>query len=39
LRGFHSLLTESPERNPIVKRESTIHRNRSPCYVPRKAIA
>ena len=39
LRGFHSLLTESPERNPIVKRESAIHRNRSPCYVPRKAIA
>jgi hypothetical protein len=39
LRGFHSLLTESPERNPVVKRESAIHRDRSPRYVPRKAIA
>jgi hypothetical protein len=39
LRGFHSLLTESPKRNPVVKRESAIHRNRSPRYVPRKAIA
>ena len=25
LRGFHSLLTEAPKRNPVVKRESAIH--------------
>jgi hypothetical protein len=25
LRGFHSLLTEAPKRNPVKKRESAIH--------------
>jgi len=25
LRGFHSLLTETPKRNPVKKRESAIH--------------
>jgi len=39
LRGSHSPLTESPKRNPVVKRKSAIHRNRSARYVPRKAIA
>jgi len=35
----HPLLTERPERNPVVERQPAIHRNRSPRYVPRKAIA
>lgn len=39
LRNFHSLLTEGPKRNPVVKRESAIHRDCSPRYIPRKTIA